>query len=212
MFSQQKEKGGFYFMKDNSPQKFDKKIAILEATLELIAEHGFHNTPTSKIAKKAQVGVGSIYRYFQDKDALIHGLFTYVSEREHREILEGHDFEAPVREQFIRICRRIVRFAIRFPREMWFIEQYLHSPYGLLKRRDLVRDGGQAECKRPPLIELFEAARAQQIVKDLPPYVLGTLTFGPLMMLLRDIQSGLIEHDDDMVQYVIEACWDAVKR
>ena len=34
-----------------------KKIAILEATLELIAEQGFHNTPISQIAEKARVGV-----------------------------------------------------------------------------------------------------------------------------------------------------------
>ena len=82
----------------------DKKIAILEATLELIAELGFHNTPTSKIAEKAGVGVGSIYRYFTDKDELIHALFNYVVEKESQEILRECNTNAPIREQFIQLC------------------------------------------------------------------------------------------------------------
>ncbi len=63
--------------------KVDKRTAILEATLELIAEQGFHNTPISQIAEKAEIGIGTIYRYFQDKDELIHKLFEYVIEKEH---------------------------------------------------------------------------------------------------------------------------------
>ena len=43
-------------------QTSDKRIAILEATMELVAEQGFDHTPTSQIAKKAGVGMGTVYR------------------------------------------------------------------------------------------------------------------------------------------------------
>ncbi|MFT7151221.1 MAG: AcrR family transcriptional regulator, partial [Nonlabens sp.] len=34
----------------------DKKVAIMEATLDLLCEHGFHGTPISMIAQRAGVG------------------------------------------------------------------------------------------------------------------------------------------------------------
>jgi putative nucleotidyltransferase with HDIG domain len=53
----------------------EKKDAILKATLNLILQYGFHGTPISKIAKEADVGVGTIYRYFENKEILITELF-----------------------------------------------------------------------------------------------------------------------------------------
>ena len=55
----------------------DKKSLIMQATLELLSQHGFHGTPISMIAEKAGVGAGAIYRYFQNKEHLINELFHF---------------------------------------------------------------------------------------------------------------------------------------
>ncbi|MBQ4491867.1 MAG: helix-turn-helix transcriptional regulator, partial [Deltaproteobacteria bacterium] len=55
-------------------QNKDRRTSILEAALGLIAERGFHGTPAALIAERAGVGVGTIYRYFRDKDELIHAV------------------------------------------------------------------------------------------------------------------------------------------
>ena len=49
----------------------DKRTKILEATLRLISEKGFHGTPISKVAKEAGVSTGIIYHYFKDKHELL---------------------------------------------------------------------------------------------------------------------------------------------
>jgi AcrR family transcriptional regulator len=54
--------------------KLDKKTLILETTLDLISENGFHGTPISMIAEKAGIGAGTIYRYFENKEDLINEL------------------------------------------------------------------------------------------------------------------------------------------
>jgi AcrR family transcriptional regulator len=192
--------------------KPDKRVAILEATLELIAEQGFHNTPTSQIAKKACVGVGSIYRYFQDKDELIHELFHYVIKKESLAILKEHDPEAPFREQYIQLCTRMIKFSIEHPKESRFLEQYFNSPYGISRRQEDLLKQEHCKTKKPPLAILFEKAKAQQVIKDLPPLILGALTFGPIFALLRDILAGLIEYDAEVMYKAVEACWDAIKR
>jgi AcrR family transcriptional regulator len=190
----------------------DKKIAILEATLELIAEQGFHNTPISQIAEKARVGVGSIYRYFQDKDELIHALFEYVIDKENAEVLKEYNPKAPLRERYIQLCSRMIQFAVQHPKESNFIEQYFHSPYGLSRRREDVLKQDHHTTKKPPLAILFETAKAQQVIKDLPPFILGALTFGPILELIRDMNAGLAEYDAELINRAIEACWDAIKR
>ncbi len=45
--------------------------AILEATLELIAERGAHKFRTDDVAARAGVGKGAIYRRYPSKDALV---------------------------------------------------------------------------------------------------------------------------------------------
>jgi AcrR family transcriptional regulator len=45
--------------------------AILEATLELIAEHGVYGFRTEDVAARAGVGKGAIYRRYRSKDELV---------------------------------------------------------------------------------------------------------------------------------------------
>ena len=198
-------------MKNNQKEP-DKKIAILEATLELVAEQGFHHTPTSQIAKKACVGVGSIYRYFQDKDELIHELFRHVIKKQSLAVFEGHNPETPFREQYIYLCTTMVEYAIENPKETRFMDQYFYSPYGISHRRDAFLTQEDHDTDKPPLVAFFEKAKAQQVIKDLPSFVLGALTFGALFGLVRDILAGLFDYDAELMHKAVEACWDAIKR
>jgi len=49
--------------------------AILEAAEDLIAAKGLQGAPLLQIAKKAGVAVGTLYNYFEDRDALVRALF-----------------------------------------------------------------------------------------------------------------------------------------
>ncbi len=48
---------------------------ILEATAQVLAEHGYENASTNKIAQRAGVSIGSLYQYFPDKESLVAALF-----------------------------------------------------------------------------------------------------------------------------------------
>ncbi|WP_028103598.1 TetR/AcrR family transcriptional regulator [Pseudoduganella violaceinigra] len=54
---------------------------ILEATARVFAEHGYAGTNTNLIAEKAGISVGSLYQYFQNKDALIAALHQRHAEQ-----------------------------------------------------------------------------------------------------------------------------------
>lgn len=59
----------------------DKQESILTAALELFANEGFAATPTSKIAKKAGVSEGLIFRHFGSKQGLLDALMLEVEVR-----------------------------------------------------------------------------------------------------------------------------------
>ena len=71
----------------------DKREEIMQAALELIAEHGFHGAPMAMIAEKAGVGAGTIYRYFESKDALIAEIFSELERKVVESLLQGYSLD-----------------------------------------------------------------------------------------------------------------------
>lgn len=56
-------------------KKNDKYAQILDGALKVFAEHGFHRSQVSKIAKEAGVADGTIYLYFKSKKDILICLF-----------------------------------------------------------------------------------------------------------------------------------------
>jgi TetR/AcrR family transcriptional regulator, repressor of fatR-cypB operon len=189
-----------------------KRTAILEAALDLIAVNGFHATPTSLIAQKAGVGIGSIYRYFKSKEDLIQTLFTDLGEKSSQAIMRNWDAQAPIRDQYIRLMQNTFHYLIENPKTAAFLEQYFNSPFGLTHKRDVILDEGGQRSNNHPLHAILDQACALKITKDLPLNFLFDLTFGPIILLVRDIHAGLITIDTKTMDKIISACWDAVKR
>ena len=83
----------------NITKEFDKKEAILNATLELISKHGFHSSPMSEVAKQANVAAGTIYHYFKSKDELICALYVSLKERTTTQLLKNDDASKNYRDR-----------------------------------------------------------------------------------------------------------------
>lgn len=63
----------------NRPRSVDSSDAILAATLELLAEHGFDGTTTDAIAARAGVSKATIYRRWASKDDLVLAAVTTLA-------------------------------------------------------------------------------------------------------------------------------------
>jgi len=182
----------------------DKKEAILQASLEIFAENGFHSSPTSEISKRANVGTGTIYRYFENKDALIEALHEEVDGRL-RPAAEGIDENAPVRENILGTLKRVFVFLLENPNDFKLLELYYHSPYGVAKKRSQ-----EEQCDRE-IVGLFRKGIERQVIKPLPEDLLFALCFGPMLMLIRDQLTGYFEVTEEMMQATLDACWDSIR-
>ncbi|MEM6691424.1 MAG: TetR/AcrR family transcriptional regulator [Planctomycetota bacterium] len=65
--------------KDGPARNEEKEAAILEFAVKVFAEEGYKNTDVEKIAGLADVGKGTIYRYFINKEGLFHAALRYCS-------------------------------------------------------------------------------------------------------------------------------------
>ena len=188
--------------------KSDKREEIIEAALELIAEHGFHGAPMAMVAERAGVAAGTIYRYFENKDVLIQESYAFLEEQILDFVMADYPEERPIRERFLHFCTRLVHYFLASPMQFRFLEQFHNSPYGVAHRKDKVFE----KKNKSVITEMFEEGQQQQIIKELPLAVLCALTFGPLVDASRDHILQFLVLDEVLIAKITEACWDAVKR
>ncbi len=62
-----------------------RRKQILEAAVKVFAEKGFHQTTIKDIAREAGIAQGTIYNYFENKTALMLGIFDSMNETDRRE-------------------------------------------------------------------------------------------------------------------------------
>jgi AcrR family transcriptional regulator len=188
-----------------------KRDDIFDAARTLIAECGFHGASVALIADRAGVGAGTIYLYFKSKDILINELYRDIEKRVSAFILEDYPGTRPIRERFIHLGTRLLTYFIANPLDFRYVEQFYYSPFGTAFRRDRIM-GEPGTGKHSVYNELFEQGVSQQILRDLPLFVIDSLAFGPLLAVARDHTLGFILLDDYLLKEVVVASWDSIKR
>lgn len=184
----------------------DKKTAALCATLELISEQGFHATPMSQIAERANIGVGTIYRYFPSKEDLINSLYIDIKTRFAQMAFKNFSETMPIRESYLLFLRSFFDYYIENPKEFLFMEQYANSP--------MITDGTRQETMRmfDRLRNLFDRAREENLLKDLPMAIINAITNGSTLALVKLYIFSEPKPDDATINAGLEAIWDAIKR
>jgi AcrR family transcriptional regulator len=186
-----------------------KREEVIRAAMALISNQGFHGAPMSMIAQKAGVGIGTIYRYFENRDILINSVYQEIEERLVAFLSRDYPYGQPVRDCFFHIARGLVTYFIQNPMEFRYSEQFHYSPFGDARRRDRIfKAAGQPDI----FMELYERGLSRQVIKPLPPTVFFNLAFAPIAWSLRDHILEMTHIDDALAQVLVESCWDSVKK
>jgi AcrR family transcriptional regulator len=98
-----------------------RRQEILEATLDLFAEQGYHNTGVADIASRLRMSHGTFYRYFESKrdilDHVVHELTGRIAAAVAAENAPGHAGSLEqYREQVERIARALLKVVHDDPR------------------------------------------------------------------------------------------------
>ena len=181
-----------------------KRELVLAATLELTAEKGIQSTSTGDIAAAANVGMGTIYRYFESKEILLTALFDDLKNKFIEVIVANYDPKIDLHDNFRNIVVVLVKYYIANEQEFRYLERYSDSRLRVGKGLD--------EFTR--LVEhvtsMVRGIKHNYKFKPLPPLVLFAMTYGPLVAIVNLVHMNKIELTDLLLDEVAEACWDSI--
>ena len=183
----------------------DKREAITGAALELFVERGFYGTTVPEIADLAGVGAGTIYRYFDSKEALVNAMYREQKLLFSGAVLDQFPVAAPTREQFRSLWMRMAKFAVDHPKSFIFLELHHHARY--------LDDASRAVEQR--MLDLFTAvviaAQARRELKIGPARLLMGMVMGAFVGVIRscvEIDQPLDQADWTLAEQCI---WEAIR-
>ncbi len=106
-----------------------KKQQILDASLKLFVENGFHGTSTAEIAKTAGVATGTLFHHFKTKQELINTLYLNTKERMLIEVSEDYNCKKPFKTNIKNLWLKFSYFGIENSDMFQFILIFHSSPY-----------------------------------------------------------------------------------
>jgi len=191
---------------EKNEKKANKRIQIFEATLDLIHEKGLQDSPMSSLAERANVGVGTIYRYFKNKDELLNELFEYQSKYVHEAMLMDYSEDNSYEVRFKLICLNLLNHYLDNPRSFRFIEQFIYSSHIMATTYDEVSSGSLA-----PMVDFFAEAKEHGAMKNAPIELIVSFIHGPIVTMVLQHMTGRINIDDSIKEIAVASCWDSLK-
>jgi len=183
----------------------DKREAIMTAALELFVERGFFGTAVPEVAERAHVGAGTIYRYFESKEALVNALYRDQKMKMISALLTDFPASALAREQFATIWGRMARFADENPNGFAFCELHHHASY--LDAESLAVEQRSTDL----IINFIEHSQRRGEIRKAPPYMLIGIVMGAFIGVVRWAREQNIQMTPEHWALAQQCAWEAIR-
>jgi TetR/AcrR family transcriptional regulator, repressor of fatR-cypB operon len=184
----------------------EKREAILDAALDLFSERGFYGTAVPLLAENAKVATGTIYRYFENKEAIVNALYRREKQLLGTALLEAFPFDAPPRDQFHYFWTAAMKYARQHPTGLAFLELHHHQTYLDDACREL-----EAQILSPAYA-FFTMTAEKKVTKAYSPVVLGSIVWGAFVGMVRAGWEKRMELTDEVIEQGENCVWEAIRR
>jgi len=170
--------------------RIDKRQHIMQAAEKLFTSRQFHEVTTDDVAAAANVGKGTIYRYFQDKDDLLFQITTNGFDELCDLLRQKVSAKAPFPEQLLEACQQVRNFFQRRRQLLRMMEEEngrIAWCEGDLRQRWLER---RKKLVAALGVILAQGVREGVIRGDIPAEVLGNFLLGMLRTQARDLDGA----------------------
>jgi len=182
----------------------DKHERILAAAGRLVVRNGLQCSMAA-IAEEAGVATGSLYNYFDSKDALVRGLYDRVA-IEMTEALVAPDTDPDPAQRLQNYFARYIDFIWEDENRAWL--------FNYLEATPLISHGDAADIFAP-LVQhgraLIEAAQAAGAVRQGPSGLMMSFVRGAVRNLLKHRRHDDSEFREEARREISRMCWDAIK-
>ena len=185
----------------------EKYERIIEVSLKLFNEVGIHNTPTSKIAKEANVATGTLFHHFKTKEDIINAV--YMDSKEsligsiQKDLSDNDNLVEAAKKMFL----ASVRWGVNNPMRFRFFRTYGNSIFISNKTKE------NELAKFDFLLTLIENGQKQGFFKQLPAELLFNALYGLVTQFMNFFSENpdRISNEND-IENAFTMIWDTLKR
>lgn len=188
-----------------STSAIDKRNSILEASVRLIRQYGFHGTSMNLIAQEAQVATGTIYHYFESKEDLILAVFAYCRAQVDASIFDQDDNTLPYSKRLEAIWVKLASFYMAHPDVLSFLEQFYSSPYLNLSRSN------ETICGQDRVGAFLREGIQSGHIKDVDENVVGAAFIGTAVGVAKQTNSGTFVFQERHLEHMLAILWEGIK-
>jgi len=168
----------------------DKRREIMQAAEKLFATRRFHEITTDQVARMAEVGKGTIYRYFRDKDDLFFQTATSGFDELCDLLRLRVAASSPFSEQLLDACRQITGF---FESRHQLFRMMQTEDGRMVLAKGAIHDRWMTHRRKlvAAVAEILRGGIQEGRVRDdIPPEILADFLLGLLRTRTRDLRDA----------------------
>ena len=182
-----------------------KEQNILDAALSLFVSNGFHGTPTSLIAKKAEVSNGTLFHYHRSKDALVQALYKRIIAEYQEATLFGEMDVESIKDKVHILWKQSLKWAFENKEKYHFILQYEY----VSSKKDNKSERGGALKKR--FADITEKGIQQKLIALKPDDFIFTMFEANIFGMLSYLFANPVKYRmPEFMKQAFEWFWDSI--
>ncbi|WP_432665776.1 TetR/AcrR family transcriptional regulator [Wukongibacter baidiensis] len=165
--------------------------------MELVNDFGFHNTPTSKIAKKAGFSEATIYKHFSNKDELIIEVYLKIKSDLDKFVSKDADKIIDIRERTIKALNNYLDYFLTHRHELMYYLQFNYSNY----MNQVIHEMGRKRLERvnQDIIENIDKG----YFRNMPMALYEAFVHVPILEVARAYHTGELDLTEELKKQVV---------
>ena len=184
----------------------EKERKILDTSLKLFVERGFHGTSTAEIAKTAGVATGTLFHYFKTKEELIDNLYIYTKESILEEVDNDYNNEKTFKENVKSLWLKFVCFGIKNPYKFSFILTFHCSPYITAFTKERI------ENRFAELLEVYKKGFREHEIKEMYDELLIDYFWGNIFNTVMHFEKYPDKKIEENIELSFKLFWNGISK
>lgn len=188
------------------PKIGDKPRDMREATVAEVAAVGSTAVSVNKIATRAGISVGTIYRYHKTKDDLLLAVFLDVKHDIHKAMMAAASEQLGATDRLRAMWFALVEYGFNAPADFQLVEMMS------AEARPAFRDNKVLTKIQLEVLTEIQAGIDQRILVDVPANIIETVLASPSITLVRRASLSGARPMHGEVAQIFELVWRGISR